>query len=53
MSADALDAKLDTIAAEIRPEDDLGGARMGWLVIPQSFLAYGSAHRSPESYQGK
>ena len=38
MGEDALIAKLNMIAAEIRHEDDLVGARMSWLVISQSFL---------------
>ena len=38
MSDDTLIAKLNMIAAEIRHEDDLIGARISWLVISQSFL---------------
>ena len=33
LSDDALIAKLNMIAAEIRHEDDLIGQRMSWLVV--------------------
>ena len=38
MDEEALIAKLNMIAAQIRHEDDLIGVRMSWLVISQSFL---------------
>ena len=38
MDQDSLIVRLNMIAAEIRHEDDLIGARMSWLVISQSFL---------------
>ncbi len=38
MNEGTLIARLNTIAAEIRHEDDLIGARVSWLMISQSFL---------------
>ena len=38
MSQDALIAKFNLIAAQIRHEDGLIGQRISWLVISQSFL---------------